>query len=966
MKNVNLNRYMRKKEISVLNGRKEKYPKFYFKEKNARRKFMENLYQTLNLNSYQDWLTVPLNTFFEHGGQSFITKYYSNNVKKLLFDLYPEYEWNFGDNRIDSKVEYFRTMNNRQILMEKLFFQFKLNSFEDWKKITKNKIIKNGGKILLKHYYHGNIEKLFLSIFPNYPWEFQDKIILNENYFNDIENQKNFIHSLFYSLKLKNLSEFNLLNKKKIIENGGKYLIDQIYSNDLQQLLTTLFPNYPWKFDHLKFQNTKIKLINFRTLENRQKFIDEIFVKFQMKSLEDWRKITKKDLIKNGGERLIVYYYSNKLQNLLLSIYPNYPWNFHSPDKFNSYSYFKSIENQRKFMENLFIKLKLNSLDDWKSISKSKIIEHGGKSLILHYNGDLPRLFNSVYPSHVWIFDDISSKSKLEFFKDKKNQKEFMNNLFNDLKLKTLDDWLNVSKKKILQKGGNFLYFLYSNQFQDLLTSIYPHYPWQFNLLLSINSNEYFKSIENQREFMDHLFIKFKLKSLDDWMHISRHQIIEKGGKSLVKYFYSNDLKKLLSNVYPHHHWQFDNMKIHSMINYFKSIENQRKFMDKLFIKFKLKSLDDWLFISRNKIILNGGKSLMLTYYSNNMKKLLQTIYPNHNWQFNQIMKIDSSDFFSSIENQKLFLDILFKKLNLKSKDDWLFITKKTIRDHGGNRLLVSYYDNNMQKMLKSIYPDHDWNFSIADLSLIDNQRKLMQKIFKDLNLEKNDDWLKVSRYQLLLHGGRKLLQIYGNDWKLILKEIYPKHDWNFSSLKFRPNATYFKSSLSFNIEKLKQLKKIYSIEEKKDWYRLPSHFEEIDVFHSLSLVYPNEKWHWDIFNTRSKKSNQRLLFSFLHQIYSSSLLIENYRHPHILHQHFSMEFDVFIPSLSLAFEYQGEHHFNDFPSTNFLEVYRARDIAKLENSRVKGINLVAIPYWWDLSLSSLFFSIPREFVSQL
>ena len=621
--------------------------------------------------------------------------------------------------------------------------------------------------------------------------------------------------------------------------------------------------------------------------------------------------------------------------------------------------YFSNLENKTIFLETLFHKLNLKTLEDWLSLSSKQLSYHGTKNLF-KTSKDIKKTIQKVYPNYPWNTYENSLR-----FNTIEKQKKFMDELYIKLNLKSLNDWLKISKLALYEKGAkSLIQHYYSHNFHKLLSTIYPNHLWNFDNNNSKNhSIKYFQSIiENQRQFMGNLFLKLKLKSLEDWILISRKRIKSLAGGSIILSLYDNDMKKLLPSIYPYYPWKFDFLlsNIRSK-EYLSSINNQIIIMERLYYKFQLRSLDEWTEISLNYLKKNGG-SFLLKFYSNNQKKMLQKIYPNFPWYFSS--KVTPNLLFKSIDFQKKFLDYLFVKLKLKSKDDFIFITKNKIIQYGGRSLLL-LYDNNIQKMLKNIYPDHDWNFSIADLSLIDNQRKLMQKIFKDLNLEKNDDWLKVSRYQLLLHGGRKLLQIYGNDWKLILKEIYPKHDWNFSSLKFRPNATYFKSSLSFNIEKLKQLKKIYSIEEKKDWYRLPSHFEEIDVFHSLSLVYPNEKWHWDIFNTRSKKSNQRLLFSFLHQIYSSSLLIENYRHPHIS-QSFSkipMEFDVFIPSLSLAFEYQGSQHYEDHPiGFGHLEIYQTRDIFKERLASSQNIRIVQIPYWWDQSFSSLLSSIDNPY----
>eukprot|EP01125_Pyxidicula_operculata_P009166 TRINITY_DN3035_c0_g1_i1.p1 TRINITY_DN3035_c0_g1~~TRINITY_DN3035_c0_g1_i1.p1 ORF type:complete len:107 (-),score=22.63 TRINITY_DN3035_c0_g1_i1:27-347(-) len=71
------------------------------------------------------------------------------------------------------------------------------------------------------------------------------------------------------------------------------------------------------------------------------------------------------------------------------------------------------------------------------------------------------------------------------------------------------------------------------------------------------------------------------------------------------------------------------------------------------------------------------------------------------------------------------------------------------------------------------------------------------------------------------------------------------------------------------------------------------------------------------------------------------------------------IEFDVWIPSLNLAFEYQGEQHY--FPITAFsanTDAYNLRDKEKDLLCLNNGITLVQIPYWWKGDLDSLTQSI--------
>jgi hypothetical protein len=62
----------------------------------------------------------------------------------------------------------------------------------------------------------------------------------------------------------------------------------------------------------------------------------------------------------------------------------------------------------------------------------------------------------------------------------------------------------------------------------------------------------------------------------------------------------------------------------------------------------------------------------------------------------------------------------------------------------------------------------------------------------------------------------------------------------------------------------------------------------------------------------------------------------------------------IFLPHLSLALEYQGEHHY--FSSNYFggLAIHQRRDQAKRKFASQFGITLISIPFWWDCSSDSL------------
>ena len=604
----------------------------------------------------------------------------------------------------------------------------------------------------------------------------------------------------------------------------------------------------------------------------------------------------------------------------------------------------KTIEKQREIMDKLFNKFKLNSVNDFLHISRKKII-NGGGDLLFYYHNNIKLLLKIIYPNYPFDFANFKLKSKINYFKLIENQQKYFDKLFIKFHLKSLDDWLIIPQKLLKQKE-NFLIILkyYKKNFYLLLKKIYPNFPWDFETLnsnLKLNSN--FNSIEKQKNFMDNLFNLFNLKSFDDWNKIKEKEIKLYGGKELLEIYQQNKLK-LLTTIYPNYPWNFDEIskqKINNNNNNNnnnnssnisnRSIKIYRKFMDDLFIKLKLKSFDDWMNIPKEKI-----KIIYNNHFKGDFQLLFKIIYPNFPFDFSSSQKL---------KNHQKITDQLYLNYQLNSLDDWLIIPRNRL-----GHLLSHHYKGNIFLLLSTLYPNFPWRFisnyekkNYFLLKSIENQQKFMEELFKKLNLKSFDDWINISSVKFIQNNGRKLIENYKRDLKKLFITIYPNYPWDYPD-----NLREF-------LLKLKELIRKYQINQKKDWYRLPFEIDrKYNLFETLKLVFPSEKWKKSNFNLKGKKTTQRLLFSFTQMIYPSLLIFENYFHPKLIHSN-NYELDIFIPALQLALEYQGEQHYDDIPAAfGAVESSQSRDIVKEKLAKDHSIKIIYIPYWWDQSLSSL------------
>jgi hypothetical protein len=89
----------------------------------------------------------------------------------------------------------------------------------------------------------------------------------------------------------------------------------------------------------------------------------------------------------------------------------------------------------------------------------------------------------------------------------------------------------------------------------------------------------------------------------------------------------------------------------------------------------------------------------------------------------------------------------------------------------------------------------------------------------------------------------------------------------------------------------------------------------------------------------------------------------ENYSHKEVT-RNLSMrqtELDIYLPNEKLAFEYQGEHHFNDIYALGNKWIQQQKDEEKRKLCIENEITLIEIPYWWNNEKSNLIATIHKH-----
>jgi hypothetical protein len=139
--------------------------------------------------------------------------------------------------------------------------------------------------------------------------------------------------------------------------------------------------------------------------------------------------------------------------------------------------------------------------------------------------------------------------------------------------------------------------------------------------------------------------------------------------------------------------------------------------------------------------------------------------------------------YWDDANNQRQFLDFLKVKLGLKKMEDWYSIKRKQF-DNGGMYLLWKY-DGSPQRLLQNLYPDYPWQpwkfkqgVASGYWDNLQNQRKFLDAVGKELNFQRLDDWYRIDAKVLMEKGGTMVLKIHKDSPFQMLKSVIPEYPW--------------------------------------------------------------------------------------------------------------------------------------------------------------------------------------------
>jgi hypothetical protein len=380
-----------------------------------------------------------------------------------------------------------------------------------------------------------------------------------------------------------------------------------------------------------------------------------------------------------------------------------------------------------------------------------------------------------------------------------------------------------------------------------------------------------------------------------------------------------------------------------------------------------IKSVEDWYKPHVGDYMRKNRRDKKTFHFASSIvSKALQylpIVYPDHQWQLWRLHHVPIG-YWQNETHQKEFLDWALKELGYEKLDDWYGVDASDLAKIGGGASLMSIYRDNLCKVLMTVYHEHDWKpwkFKYMPKLYwedVKNQRSYLELLAKDMEVFKPEDWYKVKTSNGFAPGFLKKYtsHIVG------LQSVFPEYNWQMWRFDKVPrmywdNEGNVRAYMQWFADKM-------NIHVLEDWKKVTTTQLYLSRGKTLLCKYKGirplldmafPQLEFQLGEAEKNNKSQAFLLKQTQHLFPEAAIQMNYRHPELIYSTgYRMELDVFIPSLAIALEYQGQQHY----TWHYLIGSPEEQIEKDQEKRIAcqrvGISLIEVPYWWNFKAESL------------
>jgi hypothetical protein len=290
------------------------------------------------------------------------------------------------------------------------------------------------------------------------------------------------------------------------------------------------------------------------------------------------------------------------------------------------------------------------------------------------------------------------------------------------------------------------------------------------------------------------------------------------------------------------------------------NLRNHKIYADWLYIKLGCETMDDLYNITGKIMSENYGCGLMTSQYNWSCVCFLNKVYPEIEWlpwKFIQAPR----NYWNDIENQKIYMEWLFGILDCKTIEDRYKITGQDLLHNYGSSLLRNQYNNRVQRMISTIYPEIEWlpwKFRLSPMNYwndIKNHKQYMEWLFGILDYKTIEDRYKITADIINKnYGGGLLSNQYNSSLQRMITTIYPEIEW--LPWKFIQVPANYWNNIENHKKYMEWLFDILGYKTIEDWYKITrdiihknhggglfSNQYNSSISKMITTIYPEYKW---------------------------------------------------------------------------------------------------------------------------
>jgi hypothetical protein len=287
-------------EAIWLDGR---VPNGYWEQPTNRRRYVHWLGQRLGVRSRQDWYRITTDDFKRNAGGGLL-HYWHDSAIYAVQDTYRDYDWKEWLFKMAPR-HFWKDRRNHRMYMQWLGERLGIREPSDWYHVTNQDFRDNGGGAFLLQ-YDSTVSAAIMSYLPDYDWKEWMFDKTPKGFWNQRKNRRRYMLWLGAKLGFQTRDDWYAVTADDFNANYGNQFLKR-YNGSPVAALRDGFPRHTWH--DWKFARVPIGF--WDDLDNRKHYVRWLGKKLRVRSLRDWRRVRRRDLLVNYGGGLLTLYHSH-------------------------------------------------------------------------------------------------------------------------------------------------------------------------------------------------------------------------------------------------------------------------------------------------------------------------------------------------------------------------------------------------------------------------------------------------------------------------------------------------------------------------------------------------------------------------------------------------------------------------------------------------------------------------------